>query len=52
MYKIVDYGNYCAISTWTKVSGKIITTAKTMEEAKIKLDIYEQEKRVSAVCDS
>jgi hypothetical protein len=43
MYKIVDYGMYVAISTWTNIEGEVVATAKSMEEAKIKLEIYEQD---------
>jgi hypothetical protein len=52
MYKIVDYGSYCAISTWTKIrNGEVVAKASTYEEAQIKLKIYEQEKQVASVCN-
>ena len=43
MYKVVDYGTYYAISTWTKVDGVVLASFKTIEEAKDFLKTVEVE---------
>jgi len=32
-YKVVDYGNYYAASSWTDIKGTVIASYNTMEEA-------------------
>jgi hypothetical protein len=34
MYKIVDYGTYYAISTWTHITGKVLQKVDDIDEAR------------------
>ena len=42
-YKVVDYGTYYAVSTWSNIEGEIIASYDTIEKAKKHLRKLEKE---------